>query len=426
MANLAIVGAGIGGCSAAYFARKYLPNLNVTIFDSQNRIGGRIRTYNESGVSIEMGAAFFNRFNRTLLGTIKAERLKIAPVEEPKDFAVWNGSEVVFRSNKQSFATIFSLLSKYRLSLARTFLLLKKVKGQVANLYQEEQKNPSDFEELFESAGLDKWPKMSFLEELIERGVSQAFIDEVVTPITRVIYSQNADLGGFAGLSALIGVYSGPTYSLAEGNSSLPVSLANASKAAIKLGQKVDRIEKTSKGTYLLYTKTETEVFDSVIVATPLELADIEFNGLSLHSRAPQPYQAVYRRVMKGIFDPDYFGLKKSANPPAIVLTTKDADPITHFGIQKASNGESLVTISSPNPFDSNIFNGVFKSGGVTVLEHCWKAAYPIFKPVTKLPSTRIDKRFMYINAVEPSVSSMETSALSALNAVRLLAKDIK
>lgn len=426
MANLAIVGAGIGGCSAAYFARKYLPNLNVTIFDSQNRIGGRIRTYNESGVITELGAAFFNRFNRTLLGIIEAERLKIALVEEPKNFAVWNGSEVVFRSNKQSFATIFSLLSKYRLSLVQTFLLLRKVRGQVANLYQEAQKNPADFGELFESAGLDKWHKISFGEELIKRGVSQAFIDEVVTPLTRVIYSQNADLGGFAGLSALIGVYSGPTYSLAEGNSSLPASLANASKAAVKLGQKVDRIEKTSKGTYLLYTKAEREVFDNVIVATPLELADIEFDGLSLQGWVPQPYQAVYRRVMRGIFDPDYFGLKKSAGPPAVVLTTKDADPITHFGIQKASNGESLVTISSPKPLDSNAFNGVFEGGGVTVLEHCWKAAYPIFKPVTKLPSTRIDKRFMYINSVEPSVSSMETSALSALNAVRLLAKDIK
>ena len=426
MANLAIVGAGIGGCSAAYFARKYLPNLNVTIFDSQNRIGGRILTYNESGVSIELGAAFFNRFNRTLLGIIKDEGLKIAPVEEPKDFAVWTGYEVVFRSNKQSFVTVFSLLFKYRLSLARTFLFLRKVRGQVAKLYREEQKNPADFGELFESSGLDKWHKMSFLEELLERGVSQAFIDEVVTPLTRVIYSQNADLGGFAGLSALIGVYSGPTYSLAEGNSSLPASLAIASKAAVKLGQKVDRIEKTSKGTYLLSTKAEREVFDNVIVATPLELADIDFDGLSLHDWAPQPYQAVYRRVIRGIFDPDYFGLKKSADPPAIILTTKDADPITSFGIQKASNGESLVTISSQKPFESNVFNGVFKSGGVTVLEHCWKAAYPIFKPITKLPSTRIDKRFMYINAIEPSVSSMETSALSALNAVRMLAKDIK
>ena len=101
MTNLAIVGAGIGGCLAAYFARKYLPNQNVTIYDSQNRIGGRIQTYKESGVTIELGAAFFNGFNKTLLGIINAEQLKIAPIEDSKDFAVWNGSKIVFRSNKQ-------------------------------------------------------------------------------------------------------------------------------------------------------------------------------------------------------------------------------------------------------------------------------------------------------------------------------------
>jgi prenylcysteine oxidase / farnesylcysteine lyase len=424
MTNLAIVGAGIGGCLAAYFARKYLSNVNVTIYDSQNRIGGRILTYKESRIKIELGAAFFNGFNKTLLSVINAEQLKIAPIEDSKNFAVWNGSKIIFRSNKNSFATTFNLLAKYRLSLARTFLLLRKARKQVFKLYQEELKNPADISDLFESVGLNQWYEMSFLDELIERGVSSAFIDEVVTPLTRIIYSHNADLGGLAGVSALIGVYSGPTYSLVEGNSSLPVYLANASKAFVKLCQKVDKIEKTSSGTYRLYGEDEEAVFDNVILATPLDLADIEFDGLSSPDAKPQPYQTVYRRIMRGIFDPNFFGLKESVDLPAIVLTTKDADPITNFSIHKVSNGESLVTISSPKPLNPNVINGVFKDGGVTVLEHCWKAAYPVFKPITKLPSTRIDKRFMYINAVEHSLSSMETSALSALNAVKLLAKE--
>jgi prenylcysteine oxidase / farnesylcysteine lyase len=424
MADLAIVGAGIGGCSAAYFARQYLSNINITIYDSQNRIGGRILTYKESGVKIELGAAFFNGFNKTLLGIIDAERLRIAPIEDSKNFAVWNGSKIIFRSSKKSFATTSRLLARYRLSLVRTFLLLRNARRQVAKLYQEELKNPTDISDLFESVGLNQWYENSFLEELIARGVSSAFIDEVITPLTRIIYSQNGDLGGLAGVSALIGVYSGPTYSMVEGNSSLPVYLANASKAAVKLGQKVDKIEKTSSGTYRLYSNNEEAVFDSVIMATPIELADIEFDGLSSHVAKPQPYQMVHIRIMRGIVDPNFFGLKESAEPPAIVLTTKDADPITNFSIQKVNKGESLVTISSPKPVNPNVVNEVFKNEGVTVLEHVWKAAYPVFKPLTKLPSTRIDKRFMYVNAVEPSVSSMETSTLSGLNAIRLLAKE--
>ena len=420
MANLAVVGAGIGGCSAAYFARKYLPGTNVTIYDSRDRIGGRILTNKAAEITLEVGAAFFNSFNRTLLDIVKTEELKMTPVER-MDFAVWNGSELVFRSSKQSYATSLKLLAKYKQSLTRTFILLRKARAQVAKLYKEEQKNPADLSEILGSTGIDKWHRKTFSEALIERGVSQTFIDEIVTPITRVIYSQNADLGGFAGLSSLIGVYSGATYSLAQGNNTLPVHLAKASNATIKLGEKVDTIEKTPKGTYRVHSEEDRAVFDNVIIATPLELANIKFDGLSTPDWEPQPYQSVYKRVMRGVFNPDYFDLKNSGDTPAIVLTTEDAGPITQYSIQKSSKGESLVTISSPEPLNNNLFNDVFKSGGVSVLDYSWKAAYPIFKPITKLPPTRIDKRLLYASAIEPSVSSMETSALSALNAVRML-----
>jgi protoporphyrinogen oxidase len=46
MVNLAVIGAGIGGCSVAYFARKYLPYSKVTVYEMKNRIGGRVFTVN--------------------------------------------------------------------------------------------------------------------------------------------------------------------------------------------------------------------------------------------------------------------------------------------------------------------------------------------------------------------------------------------
>jgi len=426
MPNLAIVGAGIGGCSAAYFASKYLPGVNVTIYDAQDRIGGRILTYNTDGLTLELGATFLNNFNKTLFNIINTEGLKITPIKERRDFVVWNGSEFIFRSNKLFFITLFKLLLKYRLSLARAFFLIRRVKNQVSNLYEEELKNPTVIGELFKSTGLDELYKKTFFETLTEKGISQVFIDEVLVPITRVIYSQNADLGGFAGVSSLIAVYSRTTYSLARGNSALPVHLLEACNAEVKMGHKVETIERTPEGTYKVYAGEEKVVFDSVIIATPLDLADIKFDGLSLHSWEHQHYQAVFKRTMRGILDPNYFGLKKSANIPAMILTTRDVNPITHYNIQKTIHNESLVTITSTEPIDSKTFNGIFKNSGVSVLEHCWKAAYPIFKPLTKLPPTILGKRLIYISAVEPVVTSMETSALSALNAVQMLAKEYR
>lgn len=421
MANLAVIGAGIGGCCAAYFACKYLSDVNVTIYDNQNRIGGRILTYKTAGVNLELGATFFNSFNRTILDIINAERLKIIPVEEQGDFAVWNGSEFIFKSSKQSFTTNLKLLSKYKKSLIRTVLLLREAKKQVAKLYDNELKNPADIDEIFKSAELDQWYKKSISEILTEKGINQDFIDEIVTPITRIIYSQNADIGGFAGISTLIGVYSGATYSLEEGNNTLPAHLVKVSNAHTMLDQKVDKIEKTSYGAYKVYTGENSTVFDKVIIATPLELADIEFEGFSVPDIESQSYQTVYKKIIRGIFNPDYFNLKNSAAPPAMILTTKDANPIIHYSIQKIDSKETMITIASTDPLTAKTVDGIFKNGGTPILDHTWKAAYPKFKPLTKLPPTYLDNGLIYASTVEPAVSSMETSALSALNAVRLL-----
>ena len=420
MSNLAVVGAGIGGCSAAYFARKTLPGIKLTIYDSQDRIGGRILTYNAGGRPLELGAVFFSRINKTLLAVLKAERLKMTPVER-MDFAVWNGSKFVFRSNRELLVTFIKLFTKYKLSLTRAYFLLRKVRAQVAKMYQEERRNPTDISQIFESAHLNEWQNKTFYEALKERKINQAFIDEIATPITRIIYSQNEDLGAFAGISSLIGVYSGGTYGLAEGNSILPTHLTRASNATVKMGKKVDVIEKTPEGNYRIHAENDAMVFDSVIIATPLELADIKFDGLTLDRGRTQTYQTVYTSAMRGVFNPKYFNLNDSVRLPATVLTTKEVGPITHYSIQEASHGESLVTISSTEPLTDAVFKDIFKSSPVSIFDHCWKAAYPIFKPLGKLPPTRIDKRLMYVSAMEQAVSSMETSVLSAKNAVQML-----
>ncbi len=90
--------------------------------------------------------------------------------------------------------------------------------------------------------------------------MEQDFIEEAVSPITRTIYSQNADLGGLAGISSLIGVYSGAMYSLVCGNSSLPAHLLDVSEASIQRGTKIEAVEKTASGSYFLTQKKTARV----------------------------------------------------------------------------------------------------------------------------------------------------------------------
>jgi hypothetical protein len=320
--------------------------------------------------------------------------------------------------------TILELVLRYKASAARMLLILKQARQQISEFYREDEHNSYDINELFKSAGLDNWYSESLNRLLTEKGVNEVFIDEVITPITRTIYSQNADIGGFAGLSSVLGVYDGRSYSLSDGNSILPRRLVERSSAEIRLGQKVDLVEKISEGSYRVSTSKETGVFDAVIVATPLELSGLELDNISTGTQEPVQYKSVYRRVMRGTISPAYFGLALSAKMPSLILTTKEAEPVTHCSIQKSENGDSLLTISSNEPSEDDLLDKIMVKRKA-VLEYRWKAAYPIFKSLEKLPEIRLDERLMYLNAIESAASSMESSAFAALKAVRTIRSEL-
>ena len=422
MVNLAVIGAGIGGCSAAYFARKYLPYSKVTVYEMENRIGGRAFTFNGEKMKTELGAAFFNPTNKTVCDLVDEMRLEVKKLEESMDIAVWNGTEIIFKSSQPMFYTLLKLFTKYKLSVPKLILRLREANGKIKKLYKKEK--PTEFWELFESIGLDNWYKMPFDQILVEMGIDRKFIDELITPITRIIYSQNAALGGFAGLSSLLGVYGESIYSLKDGNDVLPGKLLEASDSKVELETKVKSIEKTSKDSFRVLVGKNTSVFDGVIVAAPLEVADITVEGVEKQWQARE-YQKIYIRLMKGAVNLRYFNLDASTKLPSIILTSKEADPITRFSVNKSTkDDESWVTVTSTEPIGNDLVDDLFKNGR-TVLDHIWSAAYPVFKPIQKIPSTCLDKGLLYINAIESAASSLESSTFAALNSIKTIKEQL-
>lgn len=53
--RVAIIGAGITGLSAAHYLKKNDPNIEIDILEKQNRVGGKIKTYQKNGYTIELG-----------------------------------------------------------------------------------------------------------------------------------------------------------------------------------------------------------------------------------------------------------------------------------------------------------------------------------------------------------------------------------
>jgi prenylcysteine oxidase/farnesylcysteine lyase len=423
MVNLAIIGAGIGGCSAAYFAHKYLPSSKVTVYEMEDRIGGRILTFNAKEMKREIGATFFHPINKIICEIVKELNLNMRKLEEPMDIAVYNGTEIIFKSSQSKFYTMLKLLTKYKLSVPRLLLSLREAKGKIRKWYEE--KRSIEFWELFEHIGFDKWYQLPLDQILVEVGVDRNFIDEIITPITRIIYSQNAELGGFAGLASLLGIYGDSMYSLTDGNDVLARKLVKASNSKVKLRCKVKSIEKTSNGSFRVLSDENISVFDGVIVAAPLEVANITFEGVANQKRQTREYQKIYIRVMTGSIDPSYFNLVVSTKLPSIILTSKEADPITRFSVNKSTRDESWVTVTSTEPIGDDLLDDLFKNGR-TILDHTWKAAYPIFKPIQKIPLTCLDNGLVYLNAIESAASSLELSAFAALNSIKAIKEQLE
>ena len=128
---------------------------------------------------------------------------------------------------------------------------------------------------------------------------------------------------------------------------------------------------------------------------------------------------------MKGTVDSRYFNLDASTKLPSTILTSKEADPITRFSVRESTRDESWVTLTSTEPIGNDLLDDLFKNGR-TILDHTWKAAYPVFKPTQKIPSTFLDKGLIYLNAIESAASSLESSAFAALNGIKAVKEQLK
>ncbi|EIN13462.1 FAD/NAD(P)-binding domain-containing protein, partial [Punctularia strigosozonata HHB-11173 SS5] len=311
--RIAIIGAGAGGSSAAFWLGKASErlglNLEVDVFEREDYIGGRsttVQPYDDPNLrAIELGASIFVSANKNLWRAVSTEEWNLTrddfDYEEGYDTGIWDGSQFLLvvggGSGVLSWWETLKVIWRYGWTApTRTQNIIKQLMNKFLTLYEPTAPTWTSIEQLAEELQWSALTSQSSAEYFDLAGVSKKFSREMIEAATRVNYGQNLDqihaLEGVCSLAATgASAVKGGNWKIFE--RFLAESKANVYlNTTIKSAESIQRADggsawelKTSASDRL-----STKEYDSVILAAPFHSTGIEFPR-RMRDRVPkQPY----------------------------------------------------------------------------------------------------------------------------------------
>ena len=420
---VAVVGAGIGGASLAWFLRDRSTAGRVDVYEATERVGGRLRSVSVGGRRFEAGGKHIHERNRCIDSFVDRFGFERQSVSRGAGrTGVWDGNRFSLTTAGTEPVTLFRLLTRYGLSPRRARAETEAVADRFDAIYDHAETAFETPERLFETVGLGEVRTRSGREYLTEHGVGSRFVDELVAGTTRTIYGQNPSINAVACLVALTGMGSG-TYTLDVANAELCRRLLADADAAVHTGTPVERIAVGDDETRLTASGT-TERYDAVCLAAPAEFADIELSGASTPAGyGDRDFSELSVAYVSGRLDPAHFGERAVEDLPGLVVTS--ADSPTEFvhlrDVGEHADGPvyKLTTRDGATPA---LLESLFAS--VYELEEVSWRAFPRLEPETPTPPFRLTDGVYYVNAMESVASTMETQAIAGRTVANLVARD--
>ncbi|KAH7382088.1 hypothetical protein BKA64DRAFT_713325 [Cadophora sp. MPI-SDFR-AT-0126] len=378
--KVAVIGSGLAGATTAYYLHNFIrehQNVDITIFERESQIGGRIKSVKYRGLTIEVGAPSASTNDAFFLKAMKdvglsPKRLDARwMMQRMETVGVWNGPALinyephepqcttwwelllaVWKDGEQPWAlrklsrpswwNLARLMWRYGLS---PWTLDRSSSANRRSLNKFGPETPSWKRQPFSglgselrNAGLEDGvldPADVFFRKL---NLSDSFLVEVVGPLSRARFAQNIeDIRGIAAEVAYEEHYARKV-SVQDGNYRLVERLIALSKASVKLYSKVKEIRKGVSKQYRLLveslphsTKPDVsqswEEFDAVVIASPFCMNDIRWDGDG--TDAPVARNTVSKPVThvthfassRGI-SPTFLNLSPNMILPTHILTT--------------------------------------------------------------------------------------------------------
>lgn len=480
--RVAIIGAGAGGSSAAYYVRQNANDLgiktNITLFERSSHVGGRSTTvyaWDDPNLPIELGASIFVKVNKILVSAVENFNLSIDSArsvgpENVPELGIYNGYELVLQTAAGSgWWDTAKLLWRYGLAPIRTNNLMKSTTGKFFKMYDEPHFPFKSLTKVAYDLGLTAVTAATGEQYLKENNIGALFANEVVQASTRVNYAQNIPL--IHGLETMVCMATEGAMSVAGGNWQIFDGLARGSKADVRLNTIVNSLSRQDDGTYIVksisthsessaeQSSTSEETFDTVILAAPYQFTGIDISPAPKHTPDKIPYVHLHVTLFASphVLSPTAFGLAPDAHAPQVILTTLAPDEsygsspqgvgrAGFFSISTLGGGlnpglavkdrlEYFYKIFSPMRVNATFLAKILgilppaagaegeelsKDDVSWVYRKLWHS-YPYEYPRVTFEEIRLDKDLWYTSGIESFISTMETSALMGMNIAKLV-----
>ncbi|KAI8944240.1 prenylcysteine oxidase [Xylaria longipes] len=348
--QIAIIGAGAAGSSAAYHLRKYANEsgipINVTVFEKTGRIGGRtltVNVYDDPIEPIELGASIFVDVNYILSNATRDFGLttKDPGVDEGGLLGVWDGDSFIYTQNSNSWdwVNLARLFWKYGTAPYWTYRLVQDTVATFLKLYEEPYFPFRSLSTRAFQLDLAKITGVTGRQFLAANKLDGPFAHDIVQASTRVNYASNLEF--IHGLGAMVAMAPEGAKAIEGGNWQIFAKMIKASGADVHLNSAVVGIDLNIDQKYEITAAQESGdgkskdarshpvVFDDVIIATPFQFANISTDrNLIQHPIDTIPYATLHVTLFASPykFSPAFFKMPPASDVPISVLTTLGAD----------------------------------------------------------------------------------------------------
>ena len=423
--RILVIGAGAGGSSFVYALRND-SRFDISVYEQSSIVGGRAKALNFHNSTIELGASIFSINNFLMLNASKefnlqhSERIELGKFQ----FGIWDGNEWLY---KHDGSWLGNLKFLWRYGFRNGPLQAKKVLGDFATKFfriYDQLKAGVVFRDLaseVEKLGLESELQTNCKAYYMKQGISELYIDEVMGSILRNIYLSN--VYNVHSVACSVGLYatSFDTFSIKNGNYQLFQRMLDG--PAVSLNTKVLTIEKIgelARVEALKDGKVIKQDFDNVIIASPLQNSDIRLIGYDKLNINEVEYIKLHVTLVLGVLNKDYFSSESIEDIPTDILTpARSTSPFHCLSIHEYLNSTHTIAKLFSDHELSNEELYKFYTKVEDVARHNWNhpGSYPKLLPRSQWNFTINDGNLWYLNAMEPFISTMETSGLSALNA---------